>query len=174
MTWIKQKPYFTGEPNRRYRAEDQNRGPHKSGGKKTGTEYVKKGVCVCVQTSGIHICKGAEGGANSASTGRGVGQQRKNMRWREQRQWLIHERSHVLNFLRSREEWVSYSPPQSPQAKRLCSTPAMVNHSSASSFFCETNEAQLCPNQGHCKRWSFQGGEGYSPQRGTAGRGGAR
>lgn len=40
-----------------------------------------------VQTSGIRICKEAEGGANSASTGRvGDGQQRKNMRWREQRQ----------------------------------------------------------------------------------------
>lgn len=34
------------------------------------------------------FAKGAEGGANRASTGRGGGdgQQRKNMRWREQRQ----------------------------------------------------------------------------------------
>lgn len=110
MTWIKQKPYFTGQPNRV---------PLESWGKKLGTDYgqVKK-EGGCLQTSGIHICKGAEGGANSASTDGGGWTAEEKMRWREQGQWLIHERSHVLNFLRSRKKRVSYSPPQSPQAKK--------------------------------------------------------
>lgn len=119
MTWIKQKPYFTGEPKKKVQNSRSKQRLTQKRRQKTGCRlWSSEGGRVCVQTSGIHICKGAEGGANSASTGRGDGQQRKNMRWREQRQWLIHERSHVLNFLRSSEEWVSYSPPQSPQAKK--------------------------------------------------------
>ena len=107
ITWIKYKPYFTARTNSKLNAlMVWRRGAKKGETKKDlwgGTLCQSEGGGVVkTLTSGIHICERLreepelEIRREMDSNEKG----KKRERWREQRQWLIHEQSHVLNFLK--------------------------------------------------------------------------
>lgn len=108
ITWIKYKPAFTGKPNSKLdtltlqsrKRSRQNQEESKKGEKNIFIEQctVSKSRGCYSKTSAIHICKRLKGGP-SPEMHREM-DRNENRRWRAQRQWLIHQWSHVLNFLK--------------------------------------------------------------------------
>lgn len=111
ITWIKYKPYFTARTNSKtQRTGGMGWGERiKTKTKKMETKRDLWGGTLCqsegggvvkTHTSGIHIARGWGRNQSWKYNGKWTAKKKKKKRWREQRQWLIHEQSHVLNFLK--------------------------------------------------------------------------
>ncbi len=110
ITWIKHKPYFTARPNPKLDALKvwSGRGSKQNQKKRGEGKKDLWGIALC-QSEGGGVAKththlefifARDWGRNQSWKYNGKWMAMKKGRWREQRQWLIHEPSHVLNFLK--------------------------------------------------------------------------